>query len=118
MGEVAKGCLRVRILFFIVAGLAGGISEGRRAAATDSSWAQRIRDPVHGLVVFGDGGDPDRDKTDRIAWNLLNTPESQRLRRIRRLGFSDLVFPGATRSRFAHRIGAHHMARWLAEVSA
>ena len=34
---------------------------------------QRIRDPVHGLIVFGDSGDADRDETDRIAWKLLNT---------------------------------------------
>lgn len=87
-------------------------------AATDSSWTQRIRDPVHGLVVFGDSGDPHRDETDRIAWSLLNTPEFQRLRRIRQLGFSELVFPGATHSRFAHSIGVYHMARQLAAVIA
>ena len=56
---------------------------------------QRIRDPVHGLIVFGGSGDPHRDETDRIAWRLLNAREFQRLRRIRQLGFSDLVFkPG------------------------
>lgn len=78
----------------------------------------RIRDPVHGLIVFGGSGDPERDETDRIAWDLLNTSEFQRLRRIRQLGFCDLVFPGATHSRFAHSVGVYHMARRLARVIA
>lgn len=79
---------------------------------------ERIRDPVHGLVVFGGSGDSERDETDSIAWSLLNTREFQRLRRIRQLGFSDLVFPGATHSRFAHSIGVYHTARQLADVIA
>ena len=79
---------------------------------------QRIRDPVHGLIVFGGSGDEHRDETDCIAWRLLNAREFQRLRRIRQLGFSDLVFPGATHSRFAHSIGVYHTARLLADVIA
>ena len=67
---------------------------------------QRIRDLVHALIVFG-GKDKHRSETDRIAWMLLNTHEFQRLRRIRQLGFSDLVYPGATHSRFAHSIGVY-----------
>ena len=79
---------------------------------------QRIRDPVHGLIVFGGSGNAHRDETDSIAWRLLNAREFQRLRRIRQLGFSDLVFPGATHSRFAHSIGVYHTARLLADVIA
>ena len=78
----------------------------------------RIRDPVHGLIVFGGSGDSHRDETDRIAWDLIDTREFQRLRRIRQLGFSDLVFPGATHSRFAHGVGVYHTARLLADVIA
>lgn len=76
----------------------------------------RIRDPVHGLIVFGDGNDNAQNETDEIAWRLLNAPEFQRLRRIRHLGFSDLVYPGATHSRFAHAVGVYHTARLLIEV--
>lgn len=79
---------------------------------------QRIRDPVHGIISFGDSGDCHRDKTDQIAWDLINTPELQRLRRIRQLGFSDLVYPGATHSRFAHSIGVYQTARRLADIIA
>ena len=78
--------------------------------------SERVRDPVHGLIVFGGESDNHQNETDRIAWRLLGTPELQRLRRIRQLGFSDLVYPGATHSRFAHAIGVYHMARKLARV--
>ncbi len=77
---------------------------------------QRVRDPVHGLIVFGGGSDPYQNETDLIAWRLLNTREFQRLRRIRQLGFFDLVFPGATHSRFAHSVGVYHVARRLVDV--
>ena len=85
---------------------------------TIRAMTQRIRDPVHGLIPFGRNGDRRRDETDAIAWRLLNAREFQRLRRIRRLGFSDLVFPGATHSRFAHCIGVYYTARLLADVIA
>lgn len=80
-------------------------------------WKQRVRDPVHGLIMFG-GRDRRGNETDRIAWRLLNTREFQRLRRIRQLGFSETVYPGATHSRFAHSIGVYHMARRLLDVIA
>ena len=77
---------------------------------------QRVRDPVHGLITFEGTADSHRNKTDQVAWRLLNTREFQRLRRIRQLGFSDLVYPGATHSRFAHSIGVYCTARHLVGV--
>jgi uncharacterized protein len=71
----------------------------------------RLRDPVHGLIVF----EEDR-PLDQLAWALMNTPEFQRLRRIRQLGVSEFVFPGATHTRFAHSIGVFHNARMLVKV--
>lgn len=72
---------------------------------------QRLRDPIHGLIVFKDDN-----KIDQLAWNLIDTPEFQRLRRIKQLGLSELVFPGATHTRFAHSIGVYHLARELVEI--
>ena len=75
---------------------------------------QRVRDAVHGLIVFeADGLDAPRDQ---LAWELLNTPEMQRLRRIRQLGVSEFTFPGATHSRFAHSLGVFHVARQLTRI--
>jgi uncharacterized protein len=72
---------------------------------------RRIRDPVHGLVVFSK-----HRALDQLAWRLLDTPEMQRLRRIRQLGVSEFVFPSATHTRFAHSIGVFHTARQLVEI--
>jgi HD superfamily phosphohydrolase len=72
---------------------------------------KRLRDPVHGLIVF------DENKPiDLLAWTLIDTPEFQRLRRIRQLGVSEFTFPGAVHTRFAHSIGVFHTARTLVEI--
>ncbi len=72
-----------------------------------SSWPKIIRDPVHNLISFDDT------PCDRLLLNLINTSEFQRLRRIKQLGFSQLTFPGADHSRFAHSIGVMHVARQM-----
>jgi HD superfamily phosphohydrolase len=69
---------------------------------------QRIRDPVHGLITFR-ASEP----LDRLAWALIDTPEFQRMRRIKQLGVSEFVFPSATHTRFTHSIGVFHTARSL-----
>lgn len=66
-----------------------------------------IRDPVHGIISFEDAS------CDRLLLDLINTREFQRLRRIKQLGMSELVFPGANHSRFAHCIGTMHVARLI-----
>jgi HD superfamily phosphohydrolase len=65
-----------------------------------------LRDPVHGLVAF---------ETDEecIVEQLMDTPEVQRLRRVRQLGVTSLAFPGAEHSRFAHAIGAAFVMKLL-----
>ncbi|MGD0526250.1 MAG: HD domain-containing protein [Polyangiaceae bacterium] len=65
-----------------------------------------LRDPVHGLVAF-------ESAEEHIVEALMDTPEVQRLRRIRQLGVTSLAFPGAEHSRFAHAIGAAFVMKLL-----
>nr|WP_255590992.1 HD domain-containing protein [Methanobacterium spitsbergense] len=44
---------------------------------------------------------------------LIDTPQIQRLRRIKQLGFTYLVYPGANHTRFEHSIGAMYLASKL-----
>ena len=61
-----------------------------------------LRDPVHDLVRF-------ETDEEEIVPALLEAREVQRLRRIRQLGVTNLVFPGAEHSRFTHAVGAAHV---------
>src|ERR1044071_1558116 len=71
-----------------------------------------LRDPVHGLVAF-------EGEAERVIERLLATREVQRLRGVRQLGLTSLVFPGAEHTRFAHSLGAAHvMLRMLARMRA
>lgn len=69
---------------------------------------QRIRDPIHDLIEFDTGA------FEQMCWRLISSAPMQKLRRVKQLGFSDFVFPGATHSRFAHSVGVFHTARTLA----
>ena len=71
---------------------------------------QRIRDPLHDLIEFDSG------PFEQGLWRLIDTPEFQRLRHIKQLGFSELVYPGATHSRLLHSIGVFHTARQLSKI--
>ncbi len=65
-----------------------------------------LRDAVHGLVSFE--GDEEL-----VIPRLMDTPEMQRLRRIRQLGVASVAFPGAEHTRFAHAIGTAHVMKLL-----
>ena len=58
-----------------------------------------IRDPIHGFIQL-----------DEWEWDIVNHWVFQRLRRIRQLGLTDMVYPGATHSRFEHSLGVKHVA--------
>jgi HD superfamily phosphohydrolase len=58
-----------------------------------------IKDPIHGYVEVED-----------FAITLLDSPALQRLRYIKQLGFSYLVYPGANHTRFEHSLGTMYLA--------
>jgi uncharacterized protein len=70
---------------------------------------RRILDPIHSLIEF-------ETEFDEVCWRIIETPQFQRLRRVKQLGFSEFVYPGATHSRFTHSIGVFHTARQLARI--
>lgn len=72
--------------------------------------AQRVRDPLHNLVEFG------ANQFEDAMWRVVQTSAFQRLRRVKQLGLSELVYPGATHSRFAHSLGVFHTARMLMKI--
>src|SRR5690625_1286959 len=64
-----------------------------------------FKDPVHRYVHV----------RDKLIWDLINTPEFQRLRRIRQLGTSYVTFHGAEHSRFSHSLGVYEVMRRILE---
>lgn len=59
-----------------------------------------INDPVYGFIDIPAG----------LIMSVMDHPWFQRLRRIRQGGFSNLVYPGATHTRFHHALGAYHLS--------
>ncbi len=58
-----------------------------------------FNDPVYGFISIPDD----------LIFDLIEHPYFQRLRRIRQLGLTHLIYPGALHTRFHHSIGAMHL---------
>jgi HD superfamily phosphohydrolase len=65
-----------------------------------------INDPVFGFINL----------QSEIIFDLIEHPYFQRLRRIKQLGLSCLVFPGANHTRFEHAIGSFHLMSLAIDV--
>jgi len=59
-----------------------------------------LRDPVWNNI-----------RVDDLTLSLVDTEVFQRLRYVRQLGWTYLVYPGATHTRFEHALGTHHLSR-------
>ncbi len=58
-----------------------------------------INDPVYGFINI----------PSRIIFDIIEHPYFQRLRYIKQLGLTGLVYPGAVHTRFQHALGAMHL---------
>jgi len=59
----------------------------------------KVRDPIYGFV-----------KLDAQEMDIVNSLYFQRLRRIKQLSLTDMVYPGASHTRFEHSLGVMQMA--------
>ena len=66
-----------------------------------------FNDPVYGFITI----------PNELVFDVIEHPYFQRLRRIKQLGLTHLVYPGALHTRFHHSLGAMHlMGRALSEL--
>lgn len=64
-----------------------------------------INDPVYGFITI----------PSELIFDVIEHPWFQRLRRIKQLGLTQLVYPGALHTRFHHAIGAMHLMQLAIE---
>lgn len=65
-----------------------------------------INDPVYGFISISND----------LIFDLIQHPNFQRLRNIQQLGLTNLVYPGASHTRFQHSLGAMHLMQEALEV--
>jgi HD superfamily phosphohydrolase len=65
----------------------------------------QIKDPVHGYVEL----------PDPLVDGVVDTRPFQRLRYVRQLSATHLVYPGANHTRFEHSLGVYHLGRTVFE---
>ena len=57
-------------------------------------------DPLYGFISFP-----------KLIWKFIDTPHFQRLKNIKQLGCTNLVYPSTVHTRFEHSLGVAHLAR-------
>lgn len=62
-----------------------------------------IKDEIHGTLQF-----------DELEGRVIDSSAFQRLRRIKQMSITNLVYPGANHTRFEHSLGTAHLAALIA----
>ncbi len=92
----------------ILVGLFLGVYTGYSRLKNTKEMNKRkiVNDPVYGLISI----------PYEIVFDVIEHPYFQRLRRIRQLGLTNLIYPGATHTRFEHVLGAMHLMTLAIDV--
>ena len=69
--------------------------------ATSPNKKKIFNDPIYGFVSI----------PDELHFDIIEHPYFQRLRRIKQVSMTNLVYPGANHTRFAHSLGTMHLMR-------
>jgi HD superfamily phosphohydrolase len=65
-----------------------------------------VNDPVHGFINI----------PSELVFDIFSHPYFQRLRRIKQLGLTEFVYPGAVHTRFHHALGVMHLTHLAVEI--
>lgn len=78
----------------------------KRKVLTTENKLKILNDPIYGFITI----------PSTLLYDLIEHPYFQRLRRIKQMGLSSLVYPGAEHTRFHHALGCMHMMQKAVQV--
>ena len=78
----------------------------KRRVLTTENKLKILNDPIYGFITI----------PSTLLYDLIEHPYFQRLRRIKQMGLSSLVYPGAEHTRFHHALGCMHMMQKAVQV--
>ena len=64
--------------------------------------SKTLFDPIHGHITFS-----------KLMWDIIDTPQFQRLRNLRQLSTSYFIYPGNNHTRFEHCLGTGFLSKDL-----
>jgi hypothetical protein len=77
------------------------LRQNSQPMASASNKKKIFNDPIYGFVSI----------PDELHFDIIEHPYFQRLRRIKQVSMTNMVYPGANHTRFAHSLGTMHLMR-------